>query len=178
MGKLQAKFEQMSLTGIPQSKSGPIMDVHGQELALQGDERDLNRPKPGHTSDLSAFPQVWLPVHIANYSMQRSQGTQMLPPGQKQQSLNRRASVLHEPCAPQAQSDPMDISGFLCLQWPCDAETTKEPSTSAMWVRERRDARGYWPCRARGGILKLISISRKDDEASQQGGDSFWSRRV
>lgn len=86
MGKLQAKFEQMPLTGIPQSKSGPIMDVHGRELALQGDERDLNGPKPGHTSDLSDFPQVCLPVHIANYSMQRSQGTQMLPPGQKQQS--------------------------------------------------------------------------------------------
>ena len=58
MGKLQAKFEQMLITGIPKSKSHLIMDVHGQELTLQGDERDLNKPKPGHTSDLSGFPQV------------------------------------------------------------------------------------------------------------------------
>lgn len=58
MRKLQAKFEQMLIMGIPKSKSGPVMDVHGQELVLQGDERDVNKPKPGHTSDLSDFPQV------------------------------------------------------------------------------------------------------------------------
>lgn len=58
MHKLRAKFEQMLITGSPKSESGPIMDVHSQELALQGDERDLNKPKPGHTSDLSDYPQV------------------------------------------------------------------------------------------------------------------------
>lgn len=31
-----------------------------------------------------------------------------------------------------------------------------------MWVWERRNAREYWPCRARGGILQLIYISGKD----------------
>lgn len=31
MGKLQAKFEQKLITGIPKSKLGPIMDVHSQE---------------------------------------------------------------------------------------------------------------------------------------------------
>lgn len=58
MGNLQEKFEQMLVTGIPKSKLGPIMEVCGQELAVQSDERDLNKPKPGHISDLSDFPQV------------------------------------------------------------------------------------------------------------------------
>lgn len=57
MGNLQEKFE-MLITGIPKSKLGPIMEVRDQELAVQSDERDLNKPKPGHTSDLSDFPQV------------------------------------------------------------------------------------------------------------------------
>lgn len=48
MGNLQAKFEQLSITGISKSTLGPIlkpfydsmiMDVHAQELALEGDER-------------------------------------------------------------------------------------------------------------------------------------------
>lgn len=39
MGNLQAKFEQMSITGIPKSTLGPIMDVHAQELTLEGDKK-------------------------------------------------------------------------------------------------------------------------------------------
>lgn len=57
MSKLQVKFEQMLVTGILKSKSGPTMDVHGQELTRQGDKKDLNKPKPGHTSAFSDFPQ-------------------------------------------------------------------------------------------------------------------------
>lgn len=121
-----------------------------------------NKPKPGHTCDLSDVPQVWQPVHIANYSMQRSQGTQMLPPGQRWQSLSRRACVQHDPCAPQAQSDLIDISGpageFLCLHCPRDAEITKDTRSSAMCKGCQR----VLPCRDRESILQLISTSRKN----------------
>jgi len=41
----------MLITGIPKSKLGAIMEVHGS-LALQGDEKGLNKPKPGRASDL------------------------------------------------------------------------------------------------------------------------------
>lgn len=101
----------------------------------------------------------------------------MLPPGQRWQSLSHRARVQHDPCAPQARSDLIDISGpageFLCLYCPRDAEITKHTSTSAVCMEETRDARRYCPAGTEKVFCNLFPPPGKMYEASQKGEGGF-----
>lgn len=95
--------------------------------------------------------------------MQRSQGTQRLPPGQRWQSLSHRACVQHDPCAPEAEWSDRHLraSGKVPLSslspWRRDHQGHKDH----MSVGEKGCER-VLPYRERESILQLISTSRRN----------------